>query len=81
MAETTSIEELSKLSENKASTDIVSKNVVVVKSDCNEVQPDSDPEEAEEEKEIGAEIGTVDILEADRPKAEDLDFQHCKIVK
>ena len=81
MAETTSIEELSKLSENKASTDIVSKNVVVVKSDCDEAQPDSDPEEAEEEKEIGAEIGTVEILEADRPKAEDLDFQHCKIVK
>ena len=84
MAEIPTKDELSKPSESEASaenTGIVSENVVAVKSECSGDQPDSEPEEVEEEKEIGAEIGTVEILEEDRPKAEDLDFQHCKIAK
>ena len=84
MADNPSKDEASKPSETEAlaeNNDIDSENVMAVKSDCTEDQPDSEPEEVEEEKEIGAEIGTVEILEADRPKAEDLDFQHCKIAK
>ena len=46
-------------------------------------EADSEPEEEKEPEGLGdgVEIGTVEILETDRPKATDLDFQHCKIIK
>ena len=46
-----------------------------------ERREDSEGEEEFEEKEMGAEPGRVEVAEADKAKATDLDFQHCKIVK
>ena len=43
--------------------------------------PDSEPEEEDEEKGVEGEFGKVEILDSDRAKATDLDFQHCKIPK
>ena len=43
--------------------------------------PDSEPEEEDEEKGVEWEFGKVEILDSEREKATDLDFQHCKIPK
>ena len=43
--------------------------------------PDSEPEEEDEEKGVEGEFGKVEILDTERDKATDLDFQHCKIPK
>ena len=43
--------------------------------------PDSEPEEEEEEKGVEGEFGRVEVLDTEREKATDLDFQHCKIPK
>ena len=43
--------------------------------------PDSEPEEEDEEKGVEGEFGKVEVLDTEREKATDLDFQHCKIPK
>ena len=43
--------------------------------------PDSEPEVEEEEKEVEGEFGKVEVLDTEREKTTDLDFQHCKIPK
>ena len=43
--------------------------------------PDSEPEEEEAEKGVEGEFGRVEVLDTEREKATDLDFQHCKIPK
>ena len=81
MAENSSVhEEKVKAQEEIVEVEIKEEGVNVV-STVTEV--DSEPEEEKEPEGLGdgVEIGTVEILESDRPKATDLDFQHCKIVK
>ena len=43
--------------------------------------PDSEPEVEDEEKEVDGEFGKVEVLDTEREKTTDLDFQHCKIPK
>ena len=44
--------------------------------------PDSEPEAEDEEKGVEeGEFGRVEVLDTEREKATDLDFQHCKIPK
>ena len=43
--------------------------------------PDSEPEVEDEEKEVEGEFGKVEVLDTEREKTTDLDFQHCKIPK
>jgi len=41
--------------------------------------PDSEPEVEDEEKEVEGEFGKVEVLDTEREKTTDLDFQHWKI--
>ena len=49
--------------------------------DGNVRNPDSEPEEEDKEKGVEGEFGKVEVLDTEREKATDLDFQHCKIPK
>ena len=69
------------MSNNEGSTGASDNSMDNKDGDGDMRNPDSEPEVEDEEKEVEGEFGKVEVLDTEREKTTDLDFQHCKIPK
>ena len=69
------------MSNNEGSTEVSSNSMDNKDGEGDMRNPDSEPEVEDEEKEVEGEFGKVEVLDTEREKTTDLDFQHCKIPK
>ena len=69
------------MSNNEGSTEVSSNSMDNKGGEGDMRNPDSEPEVEDEEKEVEGEFGKVEVLDTEREKTTDLDFQHCKIPK
>ena len=69
------------MSNNEGSTGASGKSMDNKDGEGDMRNPDSEPEVEDQEKEVDGEFGKVEVLDTEREKTTDLDFQHCKIPK